>query len=364
MAALPRHMDRRDFLKYVSAGFGALAFAPFYQDSEPGIPEDRVITGGTGKVVRVATKNVSVYKEPWDESQILYQRFRNDLLNVYFEVNSEHGPGYNPKWYRVWGGYVHSAYLQVVETHLNEVDWSVNEKGLPGTLAEVTVPFTQAYLNRTGKKWEEIFQLCYKSVYWVVGVANGPDNRYWYRLKDASYDYDTMDYYVPAEHLRIIPMYELDPITPNIPQEEKRIEVSISQQTMACYEYDQVVKSLKVSTGIPSQKRSGIIPTSTPTGEFNIQNKVPSHHMGEGQITSDPEAYELPGTPWVCYFEPKTGVAFHGAYWHDNFGMAMSHGCVNMPVDEAKWLFRWARPNIFDDMKRENMGLGTKVIVS
>lgn len=356
-------MDRRDFLKYVSAGLGALAFRPFYQENEPAL-EDRVILGGSGKVVRVATTNVSIYKEPWDESQIMYQRFRNDLLNVYFEVNSEHGPGYNPKWYRVWGGYVHSAYLQEVETHLNEVDYSVNERPLPGTLAEVTVPFTQAYLNRTGKKWEEIFKLAYQSVYWVTAVTLGPDGRPHYRLKDASIDFDTMDYYVPAEHLRIIPEYELYPITPEIPVENKRIEVSISRQEMTCYEYDTPIKTLKVSTGIPSAKRPGVIPTSTPTGEFNIINKVPSHHMGEGQITADPEAYELPGTPWVCYFEPKTGIAFHGAYWHNNFGMAMSHGCVNMPVNESKWLFRWARPNIFSDMKRENTGFGTKVIVS
>ena len=104
MPVLPSKIDRRDFLKYVGAGLGTLAFRPFYQD-----PGDRVVTGGTGKVVRVATTNISVYKEPWDESQILYQRFRNDLMNVYFEVISEHGPGYNPKWYRVWGGYVHSA---------------------------------------------------------------------------------------------------------------------------------------------------------------------------------------------------------------------------------------------------------------
>ena len=356
-------MDRRDFLKYVAAGMGALAFSPFYQQPEPKI-EDREVLGGTGKVVRVAVKNVSIYKEPWDESQILYQRFRNDLMNVYYEVKSEYGPGYNPKWYRVWGGYVHSAHLQEVETHINEVDYSVNNTELPGKLAEVTVPFTQAYLNRTGSKWEEIFKLCYQSVYWVVGTAIGPDGYVWYRLKDAAYEYNTMDYYVPAEHLRIIQPAELTPITPDISIADKRIEVSIARQEMSCFEYDKVVKTLKVSTGIPSIKREGVIPTATPTGEFNIQNKVPSTHMGEGHITDDPEAYEIPGTPWVCYFEPKTGVAFHGAYWHNNFGMTMSHGCVNMPVNEAKWLFRWARPNIFEGMKRENTGLGTKVIVS
>ena len=200
MPGMPSKVSRRDFLKYVSAGMGALAFRPFFQSQDPETPKSSgsIITPGTGKVVRVAIANLSVYKEPWDESQILYQRYRNDLLNVYYEVNSEHGPGYNPKWYRVWGGYVHSAHLQVVETHLNDVDYSVNNTPLPGRLAEVTVPFTQSRINRTGKKWEDVFMLYYQSVYWVVGVINGPDGRPWYRIKDSTYDYDTLDYYVPA----------------------------------------------------------------------------------------------------------------------------------------------------------------------
>ena len=367
MPSMPSKVSRRDFLKYVSAGLGALAFRPFFQTDVPDIAEPkekgRIITPGTGKVIRVSTANISIYKEPWDESQILYQRFRNDLLNVYYEVESEHGPGYNPKWYRVWGGYVHSAHMQVVETRLNEVDYSVNSTPLPGRLAEITVPFSQARVNKTGQKWEEIFMLYYQSVYWVVGVINGPDGRPWYRIKDSTYDYDSWDYYVPAEHMRIIPWDEIAPITPEIPVEHKHIDVSLGMQTMTCYEYDEPVKTLKVSTGITSIKRPGVIPTQTPKGTFNIMNKVPSHHMGEGQMTADLDAYEFPGTPWCCYFEPKTGVAFHGAYWHDNFGMTMSHGCVNMPCEEAKWLFRWAKPLVTGDMKRENIGFGTAVNV-
>ena len=42
-----------------------------------------------------------------------------------------------------------------------------------------------------------------------------------------------------------------------------------------------------------------------------------------------PAAYELPGVPWVSYFTGN-GVAFHGTYWHDNFGSPTSHGCLNM----------------------------------
>lgn len=347
--------DRRDFLKFVGLGAGALAFRPYYSETEP-------ISSGA-KTVRVTIANLSVYKEPWDESEILYQKFRDDLLNVYYEVNSEHGPGYNPIWYRVWGGYVHSGHTQVVETRINEVDYSVSSTPLPGKIGEVTVPFTQSRLHNSNGSWEDVFRLYYQSVHWVVGVQDGPDGRPWYRIKDEIFDADRLDYYVPAEHIRIISDSEISPISPEVPWKEKRIEISIGMQQLIAYEYDRPVLKTKVSTGIPSRKIEGQIPTATPTGTFNIQDKMPSKHMGDGKMTADLEAYELPGVPWVCFFEPLTGVATHGTYWHTNFGMTMSHGCVNMRNEEAKWIYRWAYPQVTTH-KVENIGYGTKVVVS
>jgi lipoprotein-anchoring transpeptidase ErfK/SrfK len=37
-----------------------------------------------------------------------------------------------------------------------------------------------------------------------------------------------------------------------------------------------------------------------------------------------------------------SGYAIHGAYWHNNFGAPMSHGCVNMTPGEAQILYNWA----------------------
>ena len=62
------------------------------------------------------------------------------------------------------------------------------------------------------------------------------------------------------------------------------------------------------------------------------------------------------------------GNAFHGTYWHDNFGLQMSHGCVNMRTDEAKWLFRWSTPvfktPIESHQDWEQRGMGTLVIIT
>jgi lipoprotein-anchoring transpeptidase ErfK/SrfK len=59
----------------------------------------------------------------------------------------------------------------------------------------------------------------------------------------------------------------------------------------------------------------------------------------EGVING--EYYDVPSVPWVMYFT-DLGHALHGTYWHNNFGQTMSHGCVNLPMDFAEWLYGWA----------------------
>jgi len=97
-----------------------------------------------------------------------------------------------------------------------------------------------------------------------------------------------------------------------------------------------------------------------------------SKHMGNSTLTDLLAEYLLPGVPWVSFFqpqdgwisvaEPKDGVAFHGTYWHTNFGTRMSHGCINMRNDEAKWLFRWLNPVMKTDTM-STIGMGSQVIV-
>lgn len=103
------------------------------------------------------------------------------------------------------------------------------------------------------------------------------------------------------------------------------IEVDLSEQRTYAYEGDVLVNSFTVSTGM-----SG---TPTVTGEYAIYVKVPLQDMsGPG--------YYLADVPWVMYFYDEYG--FHGTYWHNNFGTPMSRGCVNLTIDDAKWLYDWA----------------------
>ncbi len=109
------------------------------------------------------------------------------------------------------------------------------------------------------------------------------------------------------------------------PEPERWIEVILSTQTLNAYEGERLVRSWKVSTGLPR--------TPTPVGDFRIWVKLRYDDM-EGP------GYYLPNVPYVMYFYGGYGI--HGVYWHANFGHPMSHGCINMPTDGAAWLFDWA----------------------
>jgi lipoprotein-anchoring transpeptidase ErfK/SrfK len=108
----------------------------------------------------------------------------------------------------------------------------------------------------------------------------------------------------------------------------RRIEVNLSTQRTYLFENDAVVQSWAISSGLPG--------SSTQPGNFRIGWKTPMQDMG-----CFPGApYCTENVPWVAYFNGDQ--AFHGAYWHNNFGRPMSHGCVNLPVSAAKFLYDWA----------------------
>jgi hypothetical protein len=113
----------------------------------------------------------------------------------------------------------------------------------------------------------------------------------------------------------------------------KEIVVSKSQSSMWAYEDGDVVISSLVSIG------TGETPeVTTPTGFFSVLTKYDSQTM-EGTINA--EEYRVEDVPHVMYFD-NLGNALHGTYWHTNFGYPMSHGCVNLPLDVASWLYDWA----------------------
>jgi hypothetical protein len=349
-------LSRRDFLKLGGLAASSMAFNAFpYPQDEYGF-----LSGDIGRVTH--SQSISVYRKPNDQSEILRQLFRDELVNIYQEVTPVSGPEWNPLWYRVWGGYIHSAFVQRARIRHNQPLDKLPESGRQ--LCEVTVPYTQIYYHTQANGWELKNRLYYETTHWVVGLEEGPDGQAWYRVFDEGM---RLEYHVPAAHLRPIPDNELLPISPDVPPHKKRIEVSIAQQNLIAYEEDRPVFETRISSGRlhrydPPQG------TNTPKGRSNVYSKMPSKHMGGLLLTGAPDVYTLPGVPWTIFFgDMGIGVAFHGAYWHNNYGVPMSAGCVNMRPQDAKWLFRWTTP-LWPPPEGERKfweqtGLGTSVLV-
>ncbi|MGB4136859.1 MAG: L,D-transpeptidase family protein, partial [Microbacterium sp.] len=110
----------------------------------------------------------------------------------------------------------------------------------------------------------------------------------------------------------------------------RRIEVDLGAQMTYLFENEQVVRSWAISSGMDA--------TPTHQGEFRVYAHVEIQDMkGEN---ADGTPYVTEDVPWVTYFNGDE--AFHGTYWHENFGNQMSHGCVNMPIGAAEYLYNWA----------------------
>lgn len=133
-----------------------------------------------------------------------------------------------------------------------------------------------------------------------------------------------------------------DPYAPGA----KWIEVSIGEQRLWAYQGDTLISTTLVSTGLD--------PNPTERGMFRVRLKYPAQDMqgftsATGEVTSVGDAAPNPGAipyavaavPHVLYFN-LDAEALHGTYWHNNFGTPVSHGCVNLPLDFAAWLYGWA----------------------
>lgn len=130
----------------------------------------------------------------------------------------------------------------------------------------------------------------------------------------------------------------------------KRIEVDLSAQRLYAFEGDKKVMDFAISSGKWGR---------TPTGTFQIWTKLRYTKMSGGSKALH-TYYYLPNVPYTMYFYndqiPKSrGYGLHGAYWHNNFGHPMSHGCINMKPEEAGLLFNWADPPLPDGANMLNV---------
>jgi lipoprotein-anchoring transpeptidase ErfK/SrfK len=150
------------------------------------------------------------------------------------------------------------------------------------------------------------------------------------------------DWYISTAIVKEVYAAPIEEVAEGYATGTKKIVVDRSEQQLYAYDGDKLFLKATTSTGL--------LLTPTPRGTFHIFRKVPTRYMqGPLPYLADKEVYDLPGVPWNMYFT-GLGAAIHGTYWHNEFGNPRSHGCVNLPPEEAKKLYGWA-------------DLGTTVIV-
>ena len=113
---------------------------------------------------------------------------------------------------------------------------------------------------------------------------------------------------------------------------DRWIAIDVYEQTLAVYQDRRLVFATMISSGTGE--------FYTRQGVFQIQTKLATEDM-RGAFTADKkDFYYLEDVPWTMYYDGARAI--HGAYWHDGFGFKQSHGCVNLSVADAYWVFQWA----------------------
>jgi hypothetical protein len=143
----------------------------------------------------------------------------------------------------------------------------------------------------------------------------------------------------PNRWVQQIRVAKVSPITrpEGIGQDDHWIAVDLFEQTIAAYEGDRMVFASLISSGLPQW--------STAEGLSQIYERHDAIRMSGA--SGKPDFYFIEEVPYVMYFNDEMGL--HGTYWHDRFGYRQSHGCVNLSIMDAWWLYQWTSPEQYQD---------------
>lgn len=133
--------------------------------------------------------------------------------------------------------------------------------------------------------------------------------------------------------------------------DEKWISVDLQEQIVSAF-----VGTTRIYVALASTGKTG----NTEAGKFRVKwkRRLQTMNLYGGHLRFD-------DVQWVMYYIPRRGFAIHTA-WHQNFGHPVSHGCVNLPLNDARWFYEWSTPtsapfeseNFHTDFEK-----GTRVII-
>lgn len=141
--------------------------------------------------------------------------------------------------------------------------------------------------------------------------------------------------YVPTDYFEVISAEEIAPIDQQVDPTQKWIAIDLSQQQLTAYVGNQPVFVSPITTGLK--------PGWTPEGSFNVCRKSLSWQMQGWD-------FDTVGVSYVVYIDCRKGIAMHSAPWQKlPFGVPRSHGCIRLPEETARWIFRWTTPTFTND---------------
>jgi hypothetical protein len=248
----------------------------------------------------VAQSNPVRYLEPGFLRYVAYVNYQDVDGKTFVQLSSG-------EWLRAGRGrYSTFQGLEFTATPRNDFGWIIDQASLrngPGyTSTEIGVILPR----------ETVVQ-----VYDIVEQ----DGTRWYRIG--------LSQWVERRYIRIV---SVNPTAPAGVDNNRWIEVNLYEQTLAIYEAGQ----LKFATLITS----GQDPFFTRPGLFQIYEKKEKETMSGTFEADRSDYYYLQDVPWTMYFDEAR--ALHGAYWRAVFGYPGSHGCVNLSIGDAHYLFNWA----------------------
>lgn len=356
MNFLGKKISRRDFLKTSVMGLGVAAIQPM----QPVVrlmqefPESK-------KLGRVLAK-LDLKSRPSSDSQTTGVLYDDAVVAWIKEVMGDPFPMYptNRRWIETPDGYLPAPVVQPVFNRPNEPLLTIPESNqVKGFWAEVTVPyapFTLISANPSSPLLKETppdrYRVYYSQVYWVDDVMESASGTRLYRVREPHGSYGDI-FWAPASAFKPLMGEDLKPITPEIT--DKRVLIDLTKQTLSCFEGNSEIHFCRISSGAKFDATGAQVDHwSTPVGPNQaINRKFVALHMAGGSAAS---GYELMSVAFTSIFSTG-GVAIHSTYWHNNYGEPMSHGCVNVTPEDAKFVFRWSRPEVpYGDGKMEVTG--------
>jgi len=304
-------------------------------------PEGCVPLGPSQYLIEMASLGITIPQKPLPAHKP--DPTLSQLPYLYFKLNEDYVPIYSSPGEKGSGtnqfppGFVYVSYIDRAE--VGGVYYLMENGGwIPGKGSRIgEIPTFQGlefYTTPSNSFGWTYDQIPIKS----APGYNAPDTGDWLNIYDVMQIYDTQNVdnadwnmigpnqWVEA---RKVTQVLVNTTAPEGVTTGRWIDVNLAEQTLAVYDNYELVFATVIA--------SGLEPFWTKPGTFQIFQKKETETMRNSDLS---DFYYLDNVPWTMYFDGAR--ALHGAYWRTRFGYPQSHGCVNLSVGDAHWLYNWA----------------------